>query len=162
MAKKIAPAIQRHQAPRPGKRGMHFENPEEYSRVCQAEYEAGNKLALPRLLAMCAMSDWQIPKWAGEILIGAEYAASFGDLKSWDTIFGKRRPNERRKVMAWAKRWDIYCKVLHYHALGEPIDDPLFEKVGDYYGMGKTKTKEIYAWMRDREARRLAGESIDI
>lgn len=156
MAKKIAPGVQRHQAPRPGKRGMLFENPEEYSRVCRAEYEAGDKLALARLLAMCAMSDWQIPNWAGEILIGAEYAASFGELKSWDTIFGKRQPNERKKVRASSVQWDIYCKVLHCHGLGEPIDDLLFEKVGNLYGIGKTKTKEIYAWMRDRWARRLA------
>jgi hypothetical protein len=139
-----------------------FEDPQKYSEVCRAEYEAGDKLALGRLLMMCATCRWQIPEWAGEILIGAQMAASYGELGTWDEVFGKLARNQRKKVRAWQSRRDIYAKVLHYHDLGEPIDDLLFEKVGDMYGIGKTKTKEIYGYMRDMWARRAAGEDVVI
>jgi hypothetical protein len=72
-----------------GDHGLLSENPEEWSRISESEYETGDKSALMRMLVACAMFQWKIPKWASEALQGAHMQAALAEIKSWDDVFGK-------------------------------------------------------------------------
>lgn len=124
---------------------------EEYSKIYESEYEAGDKAALIRMLGVCAVSGWIIPKWAAGILDGAHGYAVHGMLKSWDDVFGKpNTPKRGERVRNFQLRWRVYSEILTARAKGESIDDLLFERVGKKLKIGgKTKVKELYRIVRD-------------
>jgi hypothetical protein len=118
-----------------------------YSRIYESEYEAGDKAALMRMIVVCAISGWIIPKWATDIIEGATGFAAWGEIKSWDEVFGK--PIRRKQARKWMLGERVYLEVLDAHCRGKAIDDLLFERVGKKLKIGgKTKVKELYGYAR--------------
>ena len=116
---------------------------EDYSKVYEAEYAAGDKFALARMIVVCAIRRCAIPKWAAETFEGAVSYALTGDIKSWDEVFGK--PARRKVDRKWMYMDRVYFEVLAAKGKGEAIDDLLFERIGKQLKIGgKTKVKELY------------------
>jgi hypothetical protein len=125
------------------------ETVEECSAYYESAYRAGRKHALIKMIGACAISGWIIPKWAGDIIEGADGYAASGELSSWDEVFGK--PNTRKKARKWASVDRVYFDILGEHLRGVPIDDLLFERIGKKLKIGgKTKVKELYRLGRNR------------
>ena len=125
------------------------DNPEEYSRVCESEYEAGDKTALMRIVVCCACNKSPIPEWATDILINTYGYAFWGEVASWDLVFGK--PSRRRKNVSrkWMRKDEVFWKIVLSKEKGRVIDDKLFEEVGRELGIGgKTEVKRMYAAVR--------------
>src|SRR5438876_12302903 len=99
-----------------------------YSRIYESEYEAGDKAALMRMIVVCAISGWIIPKWAADEIHGAAGFALWGEIKSWDEIFGK--PIRRKRALKWKHVDRVYFEICEAHLKREPIDDELFERIG--------------------------------
>jgi len=134
-----------------------IQDPEEYSRVSEAEYRAGDQAALMRMIVCCAFNKSALPDWAAKEIIDWGFAAQ-GDLfGSWDEVFGK--PNGKpcpfkpgRRTAYQHKRHQemfsdrIAWAVYEASKRGRPIDDTLFSEIGRKLGVGgKTTVKRLYA-----------------
>jgi hypothetical protein len=134
-----------HEPPR-----LLIDDAKEYSRVCETEYNAGDHAALMRVIVASALCKRKIPEWAAEILHGAYGFAVWGELSSWDKVFGKPSPARKSVIQKWARRNEVWAKIIELNHNGSPIDDRLFERVGRELGIGgKTETKRLYANVRD-------------
>jgi hypothetical protein len=133
------------------------ETVEACSEYYEAAYRMGNKDALIMMLGACAISGWPIPKWAGDIIVGAHDYAVHGMLGSWDELFGKPpTPKKGALLRDWQLRWYIHGEILVAQSKGEAIDDLLFERIGKKFGIGgKTKVKKIYKAASDELGRHL-------
>jgi hypothetical protein len=111
----------------------------------------GNKRALILLIGMCGIAGWPIPEWAVSIIDEADTNAMYGDLKSWDEVFGKpHTPKKGQRLFEFHLRHRVWAEVTNAHSKGEPIDDLLFERIGKKMKIGrKTKVKDLYAAARD-------------
>lgn len=133
------------------------ENPEEYSRVCEAEYSAGDQSALMRMIVFSALSKLPIPNWAADVLTGAHGFAVWDEIGSWDEVFGKpngkafafkpgRRTKRRSVMQREARKYEVWNEILLASQEGRSIDDNLFDEIGRKLGVGgKTEVKRLYA-----------------
>ena len=131
-------------------RGVLIDNPEEYSRVSKSEYEAGDKSALMRMIIFSALNKSPIPEWAAAVLDGAAGFAAWGELKSWDDVFGKPSRRRRSVIEKWQRRQEVWAKVVTLSERGRKIDDDLFDEIGRELAIGgKTEVKRLYSSVRD-------------
>jgi len=122
------------------------ENPEAYSRVCEAEYGAGDKAALMRMIVFSALNKSPIPEWAAQVLDGAYGFAVWDEIASWDEVFGKPSRKRGHVIRKWMRRHEVWAKITEASLRGSPKDDDLFSAVGIELQIGgKTEVKRLYA-----------------
>jgi hypothetical protein len=123
------------------------DEPEEYSRRCEAAYRAGSKQALIRIIVFSALCKRPIPNWAADLLQVIDVFAVGGEFKSWDEVFGK--PPSKHSAFQrhkWMLRGKVQAMVFGAHAKGRAIDDDLFEEIGLELGIGgRSEVKRLYA-----------------
>jgi hypothetical protein len=113
----------------------------------QRRFESGKRYALALALHVCAAFEVKIPRWAADAYLeGIEKITHFR-ADSWDVIFGPAIPKGRhlaslRKRLEKASK--VRMEVWLRHRNGEPIDDQLFEAVGQKFGIGTTLAKQYY------------------
>jgi hypothetical protein len=111
----------------------------------RARYEKGEKQALWEMLLYCIAYRWALPEWAAGALTEADSRFESGQLKTWEEIFGKPyRGKTRKGSHTKAQASPVWEEVNRLHREGRPIDGNLFEEVGQKFGIGKTRTSDLY------------------
>jgi hypothetical protein len=112
---------------------------ESHSRELKSAYEAGNKNALWKMIVVCALSR------AASILEGADNSVAWGELNSWNELFGKPRLKSRNVILGWNRRLEVWERIMDLHLRGAPINDDLFDRVGKELGIGARETvRKLY------------------
>jgi len=115
---------------------------EDRSRELRSAYEAGNKNALWKMIVVCAISKSPIPEWAASTLEGADDYVAWGELNSWNELFGKPRLKSRSVLRGWHLRHEVWASIVDS---GVPINDDLFDRVGKELGIGARETvRKLY------------------
>jgi hypothetical protein len=109
--------------------------------------ESGDKAALLRFIAMCFDVGRAVPPWAQERFCNDVHKAACYEIKSWDEVFG--RPLKKGKQLSAQRRRKqlgvkIFNRVNELAEAGEAVSKPLFERVGEEFGVSCTVTEEIY------------------
>ena len=114
----------------------------------RGRYEAGEKKMLLLAILYATMSRSPLPDWAADAFKNAFELVERGGAGSWDDVFGRPHPaGEHLKSIRRAYlRFEVWGLVRYFHEReGRPIDDGLFEHVGEMTGLGKTTTiKKLY------------------
>jgi hypothetical protein len=120
-----------------------------------AAYEAGDKLMLWRAIVYCAANRIPPFEWLRQGILAIDNAAEAGEIKSWDTVFG-RRPwgkGQRRRAQSWGQRfrvWEAVRKAQHAGGVLHPLNNRLFGRVARIkFGrskvvFGRSKVVELY------------------
>jgi hypothetical protein len=118
-----------------------------YSEENRKSYEEGDKTALFRALAQCALFRRTMPEWASAEFVSIYRAALIGEIRSWDDVFGRpfqqEKPRvQRRSVRTQAWKWEVWKLVhkLHEGKGKPPIANESFERVGRQLGIGIKST----------------------
>lgn len=128
--------------------------------VERKRFEAGDRMALLAAIRRCACHDLPLPDWASRAYIRAYDKVLNCQSNSWDEVFGKPYPGkhlaslltQRQKGPAIYQRIR-YLRKEHYEAQEDgscklvssiPIDEALFERVGEEFGMKKTRCSVLY------------------
>ncbi len=125
------------------------------------KFEAGEKYALMLALRKCANHDLPMPDWVSRAYIRAFDTVHNYRAKSWDAVFGAPLPkgaqlaalrkkrlksiqvwNEVQSRLSARQRWN---ETESRYKSAVPIDDALFEQIGQKLGLGLTITKKYYA-----------------
>ena len=115
-------------------------------------FAQGNKWEFFGALAICAETPpLPMPAWVREYCLLAIDAVWDGKVRGWDEFFGRpwakstNMPAVRRNIEL-AGMVDTFVGRLHRGKYDKPapIDDALFERVGDFLGIGTTLTKKLY------------------
>jgi hypothetical protein len=95
----------------------------------QESFRRGNKSALLEVVYFCACFGDPLPKWAMVAFDAAQNRARFGEIESWDEVFGKPWGEGRRKAR-WtqARGTQIWFTVMALRLNEMKIEDA-FAKV---------------------------------
>ena len=113
---------------------------EDNSRRFRSAYESGEKIALWKMIVMCAIHKSPISEWAASILEGADDYVAWGDLNSWNELFGKPRLQSRSVIQGQNRTLEVWERIMDLHLRGAPINDDLFDRVGKELGIGARET----------------------
>lgn len=94
-----------------------------------------------------------LPRWLSEFLRGGAFRLTRFEAKSLDEAFGinrKRRPHLPASRRQQRFGYAVWMKCDDLIREGRPIDDGLFEEVGEEFGIGKTTTKKYFYAFRGR------------
>jgi hypothetical protein len=114
---------------------------------CRKRFEAGDAKALLDAVDFCARSATAMPLWIVEAFCARYAEWSRYEVKTLDQAFrvvrkGERIPN--RKVREWLKpRVAMEANRLHIQEK-LPIDEALFERVGQILGIPTGTARDIY------------------
>jgi hypothetical protein len=76
---------------------------------CREQFEAGDKDALLWVLMICSQRNWRLPEWAREEFYTLYWRGAWGEMKSWDDVFGKPwGGGQRRAAIARSKGQSIW------------------------------------------------------
>jgi hypothetical protein len=124
---------------------------EEY---CRGDHEAAFSAVVVHIRTF---SDLPLPEWLANFLVGGAHRFTRYEAASLDEAFHFiRKPGfhvkaaRKRQQIGYLVWWG--CHELN--ASGRPIDDNLFDEVGEKFGIGKTKAKEYFYQFKTREAAR--------
>jgi hypothetical protein len=109
-------------------------------------YRAGDKQILLWAINQYAQEGQLIPDWAAKELNEIIYSAAEGKFASWDDAFGKIFAGKRQDgIQTLTKMLHVYSRVCEL-AKNHPIDNLLFERVGEELNppLGKTRVQELY------------------
>lgn len=113
----------------------------------KARFEAGDKNALLGAIRICANHDLVMPDWVARAFIRAYDKVLRHQVATWDDAFGRPLPKGKHLSAARKKREKspaVWLEVRHMVEAGWPIDEGLFEQVGNKLGLGKTQAAEFY------------------
>jgi len=124
-----------------------------------AEYEkrfrGGDRMAAFDALAAhtSMVPHFPLPRWLSDFLHDGAFRFTRYEAKSLDEAFGM--PRKRRSHFPAARRqqkigYAVWMKCDELVRKGSPIDDGLFEEVGEYFAIGKTTVKKYFYAMKDR------------
>ena len=121
----------------------------------QAKHAKGDKAAVLEGLYLCTLNDLPMPRWLVYAFLAAYRAIRQYEARTWDEVFGK--PHKKGTHLA-AKRDErekaiqIYQRVKQIKATnpGTAIDEALFERVGDEFGVGRSTANEYYYKVKKR------------
>jgi hypothetical protein len=114
---------------------------------CRKLFEAGDAKFLLEAIDFCARSGSKLPLWAAEA-----WCARYGkwcryEAKTLDQAFGVERKGEHisaRKRREWLKP-RVALEVSRLHTQERlPIDEALFERVGEIYGISVGTARDVY------------------
>ncbi len=113
------------------------------------KYTDGDQMALLRAIFVCALWRRPMPEW-----VAKDYVMKFGLIldyraKSLDEAFGAPFPKStqlKRHKKYIEHRIEILEQVIRRSAAGQPIDEGMFEQIGENLTppLGKTAVNEIY------------------
>ena len=114
---------------------------------CRKRFEAGEPKALLEAIDFCARSGSAMPLWLAEAFCARYEAWSRYDAKTLDQAFGVERKGERipnRKFRESMKPRVAYevCRLHRQEKL--PIDEALFERVGQILEIPMGMARDIY------------------
>jgi hypothetical protein len=111
-------------------------------------FNAGDKQILLWAIDDYAQRGEPVPQWAAKELNNIIYSAAQGKYTSWNDAFGKIFAGiQRRRAQTLTRMLDVYNRVRELNAKGHPIDNRLFERVGQELKLpasGKTTVQELY------------------
>ena len=109
--------------------------------------QKGDKRALLQAILYASMFGRRLPKWAADAFKAAYERVERGDAESWDDAFGRPHPAGKhlKSVRLDFLQYELWGMVnyLHEHE-GRPIDEELFEAIGQKFGLGKTTVNKRY------------------
>ncbi|QKD03463.1 hypothetical protein [Mesorhizobium loti] len=112
-------------------------------------FAAGDKYALMQAISQCALYDLVLPRWAAEAFLEGYYSVLNLRSASWDEAFG--RPYKKGFHLDKAKvrrsaRLEVFLAVGRIRARepNTPIDDHLFERVGQECNVGRSLANQLY------------------
>lgn len=118
------------------------------------KFEQGDKMALLAAIRTCANHDLPLPRWASRAFVVAYDRVLNCKLGSWDDAFGRPYPKGSH-LSALRKRrlytMPVRMAVTRASESGRPIDETLFEEIGQQFGLGKTLTMELYYGRKQRK-----------
>ncbi len=116
---------------------------------CRESFHCGDKYELMHAIRICANHDLPLPEWAAMAYIKAFDTVLNARAKSWDEVFGAPYPKHSH-MNAIKKRRELKFGVLNRvneiraREPKTPIDEALFELVGQEFNIGKTLAAEYY------------------
>jgi hypothetical protein len=129
------------------------QDPEAFSEHVRSLHLSGQPQALTDMIYWCATFGWKLPQWAADAFISAADKVRSAQLGSWDEAFGKPYPGKKHvgKVRRSLKSMAIYLRVTELHGPDSPIDNGMFERVGEEFSLAKTQCAELYYAFKKRE-----------
>src|SRR5690606_15978690 len=118
------------------------------------KFEQGDKMALLAAIRTCANHDLPLPRWVSRAFVVAYDRVLHCKVGSWDDAFGRPYPKGSH-LSALRKRrlytMPVRMAVTRASESGRPIDETLFEEIGQQFGLGKTLTMELYYGRKQRK-----------
>jgi hypothetical protein len=129
----------------------------------EAEYRAGKKEALPKIVAYCLVHKKDPPDWAKKAFITACY---FGE-GPWESDFGRRpkRKDTMKSVKQILKSEAVYDRVEELRKTST-VDPALFELVGKEFNVSAGTASALYyspatrGAIADRDADRVIDQAM--
>ncbi len=120
-------------------------------------YERGDKAALLRTVMLSIAFREPLPAWACRAFETAYDHVMMGGARSWDEVFGKPHLGKHKKSVALENlKYGIHRRVCDLHKGGMPIDEALFDRVGQEMKPPVSKTVISDSYYRvERILRRL-------
>ena len=117
---------------------------------CRAAFEGGSKRELIYALRICASGQVPMPKWLAEAYTAATDPVMNYRAKTWDDVFGPlhpkgSHPNRLARDLEIAPNLMMRALRMRAESPSAPIDDYFFEQLGQHFGIGRTKAKELYS-----------------
>jgi hypothetical protein len=115
----------------------------------EQQYAKGDGFSLLLAIRICANHDLVIPRWAAMAFIKGVNAVLNCRTDSWDGAFGRPYPTGMHLAKARRRRelrFAIAARISELVAANpkRPIDEGLFETVGDEFDIGKTLCGKLY------------------
>ena len=115
----------------------------------ERRYAKGDGFALLHAIRICANHDLVIPRWAAMAFIKGFDAVLNCRTNSWGGAFGRPYPKGMHIAKARQRRllrFQVYNRVNEILASNPrtPVDEALFELVGDEFDIGKTLCSKLY------------------
>ncbi|MDA8348204.1 MAG: hypothetical protein M0038_05275 [Pseudomonadota bacterium] len=132
--------------------GERSYNPAELTQ-CEADFRAGDKLALAHAVAICACTDIPLPEWAARAFLQGFNELREFKAKSWDDVLGQPRPKGTHASALRKRRERSFLTWAHVQRAarsGAPIDNELFERVGKLLRIGRELAKRYYVDVETR------------
>lgn len=111
-------------------------------------YESGDQSALLEMIYWCAQMRWPLPEWAAKGFVLGYGKVKRAEVGSLDEAFGRPHPKGAhisKALEANMSRRKVFVRVRELHEQhGVPIDDGMFERVGEEFGYGKTWCSDRY------------------
>jgi len=95
-----------------------------------------------------------VPQWLSDVFVKAYEDVCTARAGSWDDVFGRPWPKGthlKQLNNRWSKALPIWQAVETARTSGKKIDDGLFTKVGEQFGVSKTVAKKIYYAMKNAD-----------
>jgi hypothetical protein len=112
------------------------------------EFVAGDRLALFAAIEVCATWGWRLPRWAATAFAEGWRKIQDFEARSLDEAFGNPYPKGKhlhRDREALELRWRIWVRVYGRWRFGKkPMDEALFEEVGDELGVAPSRARDLY------------------
>lgn len=119
----------------------------------RSQIDGGDGRALLESIRDCGEYQLTIPPWLAALFSQAIRKVAAYEARSWDDVFGKPHPKSiRLEDQAARHRLGpvVAYAVLRAHRDDlKPLDDGLFEEIGERFNIGKTKCSELYRDFKD-------------
>ena len=127
----------------------------------QDEYVAryGNRGAALNCIYQCLELGIPVPQWAAQSFCEAFRRVRRGDIEknSWDAVFGQPHLGKHIDSIKRERAVAIYLRVeqirAYEGAASAPLDDQLFDRIGQEFGMKKSRCKKLYQWWKRHETK---------
>ncbi len=113
----------------------------------QVDFENGNSYTILKAIKYCGNEQIIMPEWLVDAFYKITNKFNNFEVKTLDEAFGFEWPKGMHLNKMKKKRnqqFKVYFKVCDYIKSGNPIDDNLFDKVGDEFHIGKSLVKDYY------------------
>jgi hypothetical protein len=113
----------------------------------ETAYNGGDTLALLDAVAQCARCELVMPEWVIRGFLDRFRAVRQFKVRTLDEAFGSVLPKGAKLPAhraAWKLELVVYLKVTDRHEAGEPIDEGLFESVGEDFGISGSTVRDYY------------------
>jgi hypothetical protein len=102
----------------------------------------------------CAVCNRPLPEWLRREFCILCMRGAYGKIDSWDDAFGRpaTAAQAARRFRAIHTSRDVMSLVIEAKLNGTPIDNDLFDEIGQKLGLGRETTKKLYAEAGGRDA----------
>lgn len=130
------------------KRAAHREMIESYRRW----FAEGDRTVLLNALQLCLEENYRLPDWVRDGFLAAYAAVNNGTVNSWDKVFGPAKARSKAGRQ-WHLAHQVLTEVVHAQHEGKPIDQGLFESIGEKLDVSGSTARDHYYKRIPRRAR---------
>lgn len=118
--------------------------------LCENEYRKGDKAALFKLIVLCSRYQAVIPDWATDELIKLECELKSGEIKDFNSAFGKLIDVRARKLFARLDNRELQIAAAMIKARKRHDEQSsysseyMFDQVAEELGVGRRDVQKIY------------------